>query len=133
MVFSPPLALQLHLLNTPTRVYDSRTHDGPLGTDQSRNITVTGWYDGIEVPLGIRAVLCDLTAVAPSGAGFLVMLEPGAGYAGTSNLNFSAGQSISNNVTCGVLGYPWFSSSWVWVANFGAPTDLIVDVFGYYE
>jgi hypothetical protein len=110
-LFPPPQALTLKLLDTPTRVYDSRSKDGPLGTNQSRNITVTGTFNGIDVPpQSTAAVLCNLTAVTPSGVGYLVMLKPGAGYAGTSNVDFIAGQIISN-VSCGVYGYRGLSTA----------------------
>ena len=106
-------------LSPPARVYDSRTFNDPLGTEDSRNVTVS--------ESSVSAVLCNLTAAEPSGAGFLAVFETGTTWSGTSNLNFNAGQDISNNVTSAVS-----ADGQVTVYNGGYPTNFVVDVFGYY-
>jgi len=120
------------LLSVPPAPPTSRSEAPPPPAATTN--AVTGTFNGIDVPpQSTAAVLCNLTVVTPSGVGYLVMLKPGAGYAGTSNVDFTAGQIISSSVSCGVYGYPWALNSWVWVGCGGGPTNLIVDVFGYYE
>ena len=106
-------------VNPPVRVYDSRFIGGPLGSNATRTVTVS--------ESSVSAVLCNLTAAEPSGAGFLAMFEAGTTWSGTSNLNFNPGQDISNNVTSAVSG-----AGQVTVYNGGSPTDFVVDVFGFY-
>ncbi len=124
------LSSPLVQVNPPARVYDSRTTDGPLGFNGTRNVTVTGSFgDSPDIPADISAVLCNLTAAEPSGAGFLAMFSASSSWSGTSNLNFNPGQDISNNVTSAV-SFGTFGQ--VRVYNGGAATNFVVDVFGYY-
>ncbi len=106
-------------VNPPARVYDSRIFGGPLGSNVSRNVTVS--------ESSVSAVLCNLTAAEPTGAGFLAMFEADTIWSGTSNLNFNPGQDVSNNVTSAVS-----AAGQVAVYNGGPPTNFVVDVFGYY-
>lgn len=126
----------LTMAPSPVRVYDSRPgkqpllgSKTPLAVNGDRTVDLTVNSSG--VPAEATAVLINLTAVAPNGSGWLSVRSSSAvAYAGTSNLNFSSGQTIANMVaaTC---------TSGSIAVRLGAGTatacDVIVDVLGYYR
>jgi len=132
----PPQFIKMSPLvpvNPPARVLDSRIGVGPLGNGQTRAVSVTGTFGASIIPSGISAVLCNLTAAGPTGAGFLAMFEHGTTWSGTSNLNYNPGQNVSNNVTSAVSIDPNPNGpGQVAVLNGGPATDFVIDVFGYY-
>ena len=67
-----------------------------------------------------------MTAVMPSGAGFVTVFACGQDQPNASSLNFSAGEVIPNSVlaSIGTGGRVCFYSS--------VETDLLVDVSGYF-
>jgi hypothetical protein len=82
------------------------------------------------VPNTATAVVLNVTAVAPTAAGFLTVL-PGAetlptGTSLVSNLNFAAGQTVANEVTVAV------ANGDIEVYNSAGYTDVVVDLEGYY-
>ena len=89
-------------------------------------MTVT---NGSTIPHNASAVLTNLAVVSPSAAGFLAMFKDGTTWSGTSNLNFFAGQTASNNATSAVLNG---ATGTVKVRMGGATAHFVIDVFGYY-
>ena len=73
-------------------------------------------------------MLTNLAANNPSGTGFLAMYKQGTAWPGTSNLNYRAGVTISNNATSAIS-----AANQVTVRCGGAATNVVVDVFGYYR
>jgi len=133
-ITGPAAAGSLHLLATPTRVYDSRPPEPPItiapktplapGTSRTINCTL----NSSGVPAAARGVLLNVGVVTASAAGFLSVTPGGAGFTGTSSLNWnSAGVAVANGVTigCGAGGTIDL------YAGAGA-TDVFVDVSGYY-
>jgi hypothetical protein len=130
----PSTSGSLQLLATPTRVYDSRANTlpavdpkTPLTNLVSRTIDCKANSSG--VPAGARGVLLNVTVIAISPNGFLAVTPGGAGFTGTSTLNWSAaGAVIANSATsaCGT------AATIDVTAGGGGTTDVIVDVFGYY-
>ena len=105
----------------PTRVYDSRSGDGPLSAGAPR-LVPTG------LPEGTLAVAYNLTAVGMTGSGYLTVSPGGVPVGGTSTLNYAApGQQWANAFTSGVD-----AERQIQVTVSGASTDFIVDVVGYY-
>ena len=117
----------LVLLSAPVRMHDSRVSmggPGPLGTNGTRDVTVT---NGTTIPDGVSAVLVNLTAINPSAKSFMSIYKQGIAFPGTSNINYSAGATISNNATCAVS-----ATNKVTVRNGASTCDFALDVFAYY-
>jgi hypothetical protein len=81
------------------------------------------------VPSGATAVVLNVTASAPTSAGYLEVYPTGAAPASpTSNVNFVAGETVANLVTV-----PLSAAGSVSVLNFAGTTAVDVDVEGYYS
>ncbi|MFB8240338.1 right-handed parallel beta-helix repeat-containing protein [Kitasatospora purpeofusca] len=111
----------------PARVLDTRTGLGsgsaaPLGHGEQKNLTVPG------IPAGATAVVLNLTAVTPTDSGHLDVWPAGDPAPGTSNLNFTPGQIVSNLVTV-----PVNADGTVTLRNSAGATDVVADLSGYYR
>ncbi|WP_035799734.1 right-handed parallel beta-helix repeat-containing protein [Kitasatospora mediocidica] len=89
----------------PTRVLDTRNAIGvptttPLGFGQD-NLQVTG-VNGVPAT-GVTAVTLNVTVTAPTSSGFLTVYPTETGSL-SSNLNWTAGETIANQVTVPVIG-----------------------------
>ncbi|WP_133794182.1 PKD domain-containing protein [Actinokineospora alba] len=112
----------------PSRVLDSRTGLGtpdggakplPGGGTWTQDITIQN------VPDSATAVLLNVAVTNPAASGHVTVFPAGGGKPLASNLNYVAGQTVSNAVlvpvgTGGAISY--FSTT---------RTDLVVDVVGY--
>ncbi|MEU3772986.1 PKD domain-containing protein [Streptomyces sp. NPDC032472] len=115
---------------TPARFVDTRTG---LGTAQGQvagqatfGTQISGQYG---VPAGITAVALNVTVTNPKEAGHLTVFPSGQSAPTTSNVNFTAGQTIANSVIV-----PVGPDGRINVRNGAwAGTDVIVDVVGYYS
>ena len=76
--------------------------------------------------MGAVSVVLNVTAVVPSGGGFVTVFPCGQAVPNASNLNFGAGAVIPNSVLARVG-----SGGRVCFYSF-AETDLLVDVSGYF-
>lgn len=118
----------------PARVADTRTAWGgagpiPAGEAGMRTLSVASTQDGGApvVPPGAVAIVCNITVPNPAHAGHVrVMPADGAGVTTTSAVNFRAGESIANAVTVRV------SAARQIKVYAGVPTDVVVDVVGYF-
>lgn len=133
-ITGPSAAGSLHLLAAPKRVYDSRPTEEPvlvapktvLAPGTPRTIDTTANSSG--VPAAATGVLLNVGVVTASGAGFLSVTPGGAGFTGTSSLNWNgASIAIANGITVGTGAGATIDL----YAGAGA-TDVFVDVFGYY-
>jgi hypothetical protein len=128
----PGSAGQLHLLDAPVRVYDSRPGQEPVAVEpkaptapnEARTIDAT--LGGTAVPPTANAVLLTLTINAPQAPGFATVWPTGP-WPGTSNVNFSPNQDIAATaiVGCGPNATVQVLSNTV--------TNIIIDVSGYYQ
>ncbi|MFI8083462.1 hypothetical protein ACIF6L_22015 [Kitasatospora sp. NPDC086009] len=75
---------------------------------------------------GVTAVVMSVTAVNPSQVGYVTVYPNGQAAPDASNLNFTAGQNVSNLVTVPVV------NGKVDIRNAWGSVDLGVDVVGYY-
>lgn len=124
----------LHLLATPKRVYDSRPGEAPLiGTKTpltnlaSRTVDCTANTSG--VPTNARGVVLNVTVVTITSGGFLAVTPGGAGFTGTSTLNWTAaGAIVANGVTVGCGTGATIDVT----TGGGGSANVLVDVFGYY-
>jgi hypothetical protein len=105
----------------PRRLLDSREPGGGGCVDwgTARTVAVTGFAEPI------AAAIVNLTAVAPTAAGFLSAYPTGSPQPPTSNVNFVAGQVVPNLVVTGVG-----DSDSIDVFNSQGCTHVVVDVFG---
>ena len=120
---------------TPYRISDTRAGSGepnsgqsigPLGT---LNVQVSGTGTGSDgVPAtGATAVALNLTAVAPTRAGYLTAWPVGLARPVASNLNFTSGQTVANMVVL-----PLGASGQVSIFNGLGSTNVVVDVVGWF-
>ncbi|WP_035800422.1 right-handed parallel beta-helix repeat-containing protein [Kitasatospora mediocidica] len=110
----------------PTRLLDTRTGSGAaLGPGAVTTVQVAG-VNG--VPVDATAAVLNLTATAPDSDGFLSAYADGTARPGTSNVNFSRGQTVPNQAIV-----PIGADGKVAVYNFAGHTQVIADLFGYYS
>ncbi|MFJ4680892.1 protease pro-enzyme activation domain-containing protein [Kitasatospora sp. NPDC088783] len=114
---------------TPQRLFDSRVGQGtnswPFGADEIRALNLDG--DGRLAKA--KAVVLNVTVTNPRVDGHLTLYPSGQSAPDTSNLNWSAGQTVPNMVTV-----PVGPDGRVMIKNGSwSFTDVIVDVFGYYS
>ena len=117
---------------TPARVVDSRPGTGniggytsPWGSAMTRNVTIGGAGG---VPSNADAVVLNVTETGATGSSYLTLWPAGASRPTASSLNFTAGETIPNQVTV-KLG----ASGQVSIFNASGNADVIVDVTGYYD
>lgn len=133
-IAGPSTAGSLNLLATPKRVYDSRAGEPPLIgvkaplTGATRTIDCKLNSSG--VPTGATGLVLNITVIALSPQGYVGVAPGGAGFTGTSLLNWTAaGAVVANGVT---VGCPAAATVDV-TAGGGGSVEFIVDVFGYYR
>ncbi|MEU2390979.1 PKD domain-containing protein [Streptomyces sp. NPDC007369] len=113
----------------PVRFVDTREGNGaPRGQVAGQGaigVQITGRGG---VPAGATAVALNVTVTNPREAGHLTVFPSGQAAPTTSNLNFTAGQTVANSVIV-----PLGPDGKINVRNGAwAGTDVIVDVVGYY-
>jgi hypothetical protein len=115
----------------PQRVADTRAGSGQpyagqgLGPGQSLTVQVAG-MGGIPAT-GAQAVVMNLTATDATAASFLTVYPSGSAQPSTSDLNFTAGQTVANQVVV-----PLGANGSITVYNSQGAVDFIVDVAGWY-
>ncbi|MGW7441594.1 hypothetical protein [Streptomyces sp. NPDC054849] len=114
----------------PTRLVDTREGLGAgKGKVAGRNSFTTQVTGRGGVPADAKAVALNVTVTEPSQDGHLIVYPAGGSAPTTSNVNFSAGQTIANSVIVpiGADGkISVFNGAW-------AGAHVIVDVVGYYS
>lgn len=114
----------------PSRIFDSRNGIGgqkgilPAGKEIAVKATD---INGVP-PSGVKAVVVTITAVSPVATGTFIVWPSDVARPGVASLNFSAGQSISNQLTVpvGVDGkVKLYNSS-------GGNVHVVFDIAGYY-
>ena len=130
--FSP--TPQLHLLDVPVRVYDSRPGnppetavEGPLSGAVRGGIDATAFGSG--VPAGAGAILATVTVVDTVGRGHLVAYRNGIATPGISTINWYESGAIAANTT--VVGLDT-NGHFAAAVGSGAAANFFVDVLGYY-
>lgn len=125
---------------TPTRWLDTRP-DGNAGRLGNGDYYQLGWDFGTYNP-NVRAVAVNITAVSPTGNGYLSAWNGNAGaFPTTSTLNYTTGHNVPNmaivptspcNETwCNASGIPMIGVMNTTSAT--AATHLIVDIVGVYD
>ncbi len=110
-----------------TRVGEAPTIDGRfngVGERAAGSITPLTVIGRGGVPMDADAVVLNVTVTGPARAGFITVFPCGADRPNASNLNFTAGATVANNVVARVG-----TDGQVCVFTL-APTHLVVDVTG---
>ena len=115
---------------TPARILDTRFDVGAVGPVAAGG-TISLQVDGAGgIPAsGVAAVVLNVTATGPANSGFLTVYPDGASRPTTSNLNFSAGETVPNLVIA-----PVGADGKVDIFN-GSPgtVQVLADVSGWFS
>ncbi|GAA2788187.1 hypothetical protein [Streptomyces showdoensis] len=112
----------------PKRFLDTRYGTGAPKAKVGAGGTVklkVGGVNGVPAT-GVTAVVMNVTAVAPTGTGFLTVYPDGRPVPSASSLNYTAGRTLSNLVTVAVR------NGTVNLRNSTGAVDVVADVAGYY-
>lgn len=112
---------------TPFRIMDTRAFNGGYCLNGVRALQVAG-ITGSGVPTNAAAVALNVTVAAPRSDGFLTVYPSDTALPLASNLNFSTGQVVANNVIVKV-GIDGRVNLY---ANSGCP-DVVVDLVGSFS
>jgi hypothetical protein len=107
----------------PERIVDTRNGLRPVAAGQVLEFEVTGRAG---VPVDAAAVALNVTAVDPSGSGYLTVFPCGQPVPNASNLNYQQGQTIPNMV----IAKPGVDGK-VCVFTY-ATSGVLVDVAGFF-
>ena len=114
----------------PTRIMDTRVGTGgitgPIGPGKSVSLKVAG-LNGVPSS-GATAVVLNVTAISPTSTSYLTVYPNGESTPATSNLNFTAGQTIPNLVIV-----PIGANGDVNFFNDLGDVQVAVDLFGYFD
>ncbi|MEU8840512.1 hypothetical protein AB0D97_15480 [Streptomyces roseus] len=113
----------------PTRLLDTRdgtgTTKGKVAPYATARVKISG--NG-SIPAGVTAVVLNVTATNTTSGGHVTAYPEGSERPTTSNVNFTAGQTVPNLVIV-----PVNKNGYVDLYNGGwEPVDLIADVTGYF-
>jgi hypothetical protein len=108
----------------PFRAFDTRLTSGPVGSNSTVSLDVRT----IGVPDDASVLMMNVTAVAPTAAGYVTVYPGDEAVPATSNLNFSAGQTVPNAVAMRIG-----TDHRIRFRNAVGSTHLIVDVTGWYR
>jgi hypothetical protein len=114
---------------TATRVLDTRTGLGAPQAQIANGATLTLQVAGntSPVPAGAAAVAISLTATREAGAGYM------EAYASGSTVTPTTALSYGTNTVASLAGdVPVSAGGKIAITNYGAATDLIADILGYY-
>jgi Cysteine-rich secretory protein family len=111
----------------PARLVDTRRGlGGPVfGPMEARRLSIAGWGG---VPRGATAVALTVTAVEPTADGWFSAYPSGAGWPGSSTVNFPAGGTVANATIVGLS-----ADGYLDVLNGSSgTTQLVIDVSGWF-
>jgi hypothetical protein len=115
---------------TPVRLLDTRYGNGHAGK-LTANVPVTFQIAGRGgVPAEATAVTASLTVVDASAAWAVYVGPDPVAHPGSSTINFTAHQILSNGLTVALSATGSLSATYM--GPTGATTDLVFDVTGYY-
>ena len=125
----------------PVRAFDSRqggyANKGPLAPNTSRVISVKDAHDAggnvsaaDVVPIGAKAIACNLTAANTTAANYLALTPGDAASFTASAINWvDPGDSIANGLIVPIDAERQVK---VWAGDQAGSTDFILDVTGYF-
>lgn len=123
---------------TPCRIADTRRAKGRLGRNALRTYVVSGaagvaaqggTSGGCGIPTSATSVAANLTTLKPKKNGYVRAWPAGAPEPGTTSVTYRKKQSTTAGSTLAVTSG---GAAALAVRNHGGPTDLAIDVTGYY-
>ena len=114
---------------TPSRILDTRVNTGawgPLRAGNTMNVQVAG-QGGVPVA-GVSAVVLNVAVTGSDQASYLTLFPAGGAKPQTSNLNYSAGQTVAVMAITKVG-----SAGQVAIVNAAGSTQVVADVSGWYD
>jgi hypothetical protein len=128
---------------TPCRIVDTRVAGGPIGANSSRPFLGLAINSGVNftsqggsatncnvAAVGASAIMVNVTAVTPSGAGFATVYKSGESRPLAASVNYTAGAIVNNSVVVGVPN-PLAITDFI-IYTF-AQSDYVVDIVGYFS
>jgi hypothetical protein len=128
---------------TPCRIVDTRVAGGPISANSSRAFLGLAVNSGANftsqggsatncnvASVGASAIMINVTAVTPSGAGFATVYKSGESRPLAASVNYTAGAIVNNSVVVGVPN-PLAITDFV-IYTF-AQSDYVVDIVGYFS
>jgi hypothetical protein len=117
---------------TPCRVVDTRLAGGggPLADGTTRTVSVQA---ACGIPSGAKAVSVNLTAIAPTGLGFMTLFPTGITRPVVSSLNYNAGENALGNGAIAVLAATNPDLSIFARVSGGGTVSMTLDVTGYFQ
>lgn len=133
-----PLSSQV-FLHTPYRIFDTRPAyigtapidpGAPMANGQIITLQITGTVAPkdatLVVPAGASAIIGNVIAIGPTGAGFLTLQPHSNTPTNSSYLHYYAGQTIHNAVVMGLD-----NTGKLDIGNYGPATDVALDIAGF--
>ncbi|MFN8017018.1 MAG: hypothetical protein U0P45_02720 [Acidimicrobiales bacterium] len=127
---------------TPCRILDTRKGFGKLQVGTPITIDVRGSgatftaqggrKNGCAIPTSATAISASITAV-DAGSGFLRAWPPGGGQPTSTFMNYDPSFNVSNSGDLALCATGCAADKDLTLRAFGSPTDLVIDVAGYYE
>ena len=128
---------------TPCRIADTRVAGGPISANSSRPFLGLAVNPGANfssqggsatncnvAAVGASAIVLNVTAVTPSGAGFATVYKSGESRPLAASVNYTTGAIVNNSVVVGVPN-PLAITDFV-IYTF-AQSDYVVDIIGYFS
>jgi hypothetical protein len=126
---------------TPCRIVDTRVAGGAISANSSRAFLAVAVNSGANftsqggsatncnvASVGASAVVLNVTAVTPSGAGFATVYRSGDSRPLAASVNYTAGAIVNNSV---IVGIPNPLAITDFVIYTFAQADYVVDIIGY--
>jgi hypothetical protein len=88
----------------PDRFFDTRPIDAPLGPNGF--CVVYLGFGGLVPPDTVDAAVLNVTVTQPTAAGYLTVFDDDCTIPLSSNLNFTPGQTVANQVVTGLSSVP---------------------------
>lgn len=123
---------------TPCRIVDTRRGGGKFNNVTTRTYRVGGsagfapqggHSGGCGIPLGASAIAVNIGSTNADNLGYLEAYPANVSRPTSSNVNYSRGQTIAGG---GTVTLQRGVAQSLKVFNFGGPTDVFIDVNGYY-
>jgi hypothetical protein len=125
----------------PTRIVDTRAGAPPDPAGEHKLVhgeeLLVAIVGVAGVIAGATAVTLNVTAVSPTGGGFISLYPADLTYSAASpppfsNVNFGAGQTAANSATVKIAP-TGPNAGKIKVFNYGGSTDVILDVAGFFS
>lgn len=117
----------------PTRLLDTRTGQGATGLPApvaaGTSIVVDPIASGAVPPVGVTALVLNVTVVEPQTAGYVTVYPCGQEPPNASNINFAAGQTAPNLVLVDLVGFPATGTVCIFSST---QAHVLADVTGFF-